>query len=416
MGGPGLEILHVDMDAFYAAVEVRADPGLAGCPVIVGGTGRRGVVASCSYEARAFGVHSAMPSTRARRLCPEAVFLPGDFGAYVEVSRQLHRVLGCFTPMVEGIALDEAFLDVAGAHRLFGSSRQIAQSIREQVLEDLGLGCSVGVGRSKLVAKLASRAAKPRATWGGTVPGPGVVVVEADAEAAFLHPLPVSAIWGVGPATATRLGRLGVTTVGQMASLPLASLVSLVGSAQGRILHELSRGHDRRPVEPNRVVKSVGHEETYANDHCQHATLRRQLVRLGDGVASRLRGAGLVGRTVTLKVRFADFSTITRAQTVTPAIDNGRDLARVGIALLDHVDVRPGVRLLGLSVSNLAAAASADGRAPVGLGPSGWAEVSAAVEAVRARFGPAAVAPASLVGSDGVEVKRPGDTQWGPGN
>jgi len=416
--GQALELLHVDMDAFYAAVEVREDPSLAGRPVIVGGAGPRGVVASCSYEARTHGVRSAMPSTRARWLCPDAVFLPGNYDAYREVSQHLHQLFNSYTPMVEGIALDEAFLDVSGVHRLFGSTLEIAQRIRAAVSQDLGLQCSVGVARSKLMAKLASRMAKPAATKAGTVPGPGVVVVEADAEQAFLHPLPVTAIWGVGPATAERLARLGVTTVGQLAALPMTSLVSALGSAHGRSLYDLSHGRDRRPVVPDRAVKSVGHEETYAVDHHLHDSLRRQVVRMGDAVASRLREAGLGGRTVTLKVRFADFSTITRSKTLAEPLDCARDIARTGGALLDLVDVSAGVRLLGISVSNLVTTGQAPSR-QLSLDevevPTGWMEASMAVDAVRARFGSDAVAPATLVGAEGIEVKRPGDTQWGPG-
>lgn len=428
--GETLELLHVDMDAFYAAVEVRADPSLTGRPVIVGGAGPRGVVASCSYEARAYGVRSAMPSARARWLCPPAVFLPGHYDAYAEVSQRLHQVLESFTPMVEGIALDEAFLDVSGAHRLFGSTVEIAQRIRSQVARELGLGCSVGVARSKLIAKLASCAAKPTATRAGTVPGHGVVVVDIDGEPAFLHPLPVSAIWGVGPATAGRLARLGVTTVGQLAALPRASLVSTLGSVHGQCLYDLSHGRDGRPVQPARGAKSVGHEETYAVDYHQHAPLRRQLLRLADAVGSRLRGARLAGRTVTLKVRFADFSTITRCRTLAAPVDGGRDIALIGMTLLDPIDVSAGVRLLGVSVSGLAGAgqaparqlslyevaAAGSGALPGGVASGGrpWADASAAVDVVRARFGAGALGPASLVGPGGIAVKRKGDTQWGP--
>ena len=407
-------ILHVDMDAFYASVEVLRDPSLAGRPVIVGGAGDRGVVASCSYEARAFGVRSAMPSARARRLCPAAVFVHGDMSRYVGYSHRIHEVFTSFTPLVEGISLDEAFLDVAGARRLFGSGEHIAALIRERVAAETGLHCSVGVAPSKLLAKLASRLAKPRASRAGIDPGPGVVVVRPGGELAFLHPLPVTDLWGVGPATAERLRSRGVRTVGDLAAVPRDSLIGWLGSANGSHLHELAWARDDRPVEPERATKSVGHEETFAVDLTDRAALHREVVRQADAVASRLREASLAGRTVTVKVRFNDFATITRSRTLPEPVDTGPDLAAVAGALLDGVDARAGVRLLGVSAGNLVPGGGAR-QLTLGEDEPSWTDASRAVDGVRARFGAAALGPATLLDGGGIRVRRPGDHQWGPG-
>jgi DNA polymerase-4 len=401
------------MDSFYAAVEVLVDPSLKGKPVIVGGAGSRGVVASCSYEARAYGIHSAMPSARARRLCPHAVFVHGHYDLYSDYSKRIHEVFESFTPLVEGIALDEAFLDVAGARRLFGPAPAIANMIRNRIRADLELDCSVGVGPTKLIAKLASKAAKPKASLKGPVLGPGVVVVNPGEELAFLHPLPVGALWGVGPATEQRLKRFGVATVGDLAKIPLEALVSSLGNALGRHLHDLSNGRDPRPVEPVRDTKSVGHEETYATDLAEPGELRREALRMADAVGSRLRAAGLAGRTVTVKVRFHDFETITRSHTLAAMVDTGHEIAQAAAMLLEQVDPTPGVRLLGVSVSNLAKGAARqltleDADAPA------WGDATKAVDEVRSRFGDTAVGPAALVGDQGLEVKRQGAQQWGP--
>ena len=404
------------MDAFFAAVEVLVDPSLAGKPLIVGGDGPRGVVASCSYEARSYGIHSAMPSVRARRLCPHAVFVHGRYDLYQEHSRKLHAVLTSFTPLVEGIALDEAFLDVTGARRLWGRGPQIAAAIRARVFEELGLWCSVGVAESKFLAKLASEAAKPRAGPPGSPPSPGrgVKVIEPEEELAFLHPLPVGALWGVGPATRRRLDRFGIRTVGDLAAMPLATLIGALGEAQGRHLHALAWARDDRAVEPDRAAKSVGHEETYAADHYTLATLRDEALRLSDAVANRLREAGVAGRTVTIKVRFASFQTITRSRTVPTPVDAGAAVARVALDLLDAVDPSPGVRLLGVSVSNLGPPPAEQLRLDEGDGADEPA-VARAVDEVRRRFGETAVGPATLLRRDGLAVKRRGDQQWGPG-
>ena len=406
------------MDAFFAAVEVLVEPSLAGKPVIVGGSGARGVVASCSYEARAYGIHSAMPSLRAKRLCPHAVFVHGRYDLYSEYSKRLHEVLASFTPLVEGIALDEAFLDVTGSRRLFGDGISIGHAIRERVQQELQLSCSVGVASCKLLAKLASEEAKPKASLQGPIPGAGVHVVEPGTELDFLHPLPVRALWGVGPATATRLTRFGVTTVGELAAVPLDSLVTALGSAAGRHLHELAWARDERPVEPDRETKSIGHEETYPHDHVEQAPLRKEALRMADAVASRLRQHNLTARTVTLKVRFHDFSTITRSHTFPAPVDTGPVLAQAAADLLAQVDVSAGVRLLGVSASNLVEDAARQltlDSVFEGDAAAGWDDASSAVDAIRARFGDEAVGPATSLGKGGLRVKRFGAQQWGPG-
>jgi DNA polymerase-4 len=451
------------MDAFFASVEVKDDPSLAGKPVIVGGSGRRGVVAACTYEARMYGVHSAMPSSVARRLCPEAVFLDGRFHRYTQESRSLHGVFQDFTPLVEGISLDEAFLDVTGSVHLFGDGARIGHEIRARVLGEMALACSVGVGRSKLMAKLASKAAKPRASRSGIEPGPGVVVVPADAELAFLHPMPVRALWGIGPVTERRLLALGVTTIGELAAVPADALQRYLGVAVGTHLSELARGRDDRPVVPVQEAKSIGHEETFSSDLWDAADLHRRLGRMVDASATALRAAERGARTVTVKLRFGDFTQITRSHTLDGPVDATPAIGAVAAALLDGVDLAKGVRLLGVSLSGLVEPGGGtqlrldldsgepeDGRAgPVGhrvghrgvdgpgaaggAGAAGgpgaalddagrtaerlqqtWGTVTEAVDAIRARYGGESVGPASLVTPDGLKVRRRGEAQWGP--
>jgi DNA polymerase-4 len=428
-------ILHVDMDAFFASVEILDRPELTGRPVVVGGTGGRGVVASCTYEARAFGVRSAMPMVRARQLCPDAVFLDGRHSRYAEVSTALRGVLERVTPLVEPIGLDEAFLEVTGARRLLGTPAAIAIGIRRAVREELRLECSVGVGRSKLIAKLASRAAKPLAERTGRRAGAGVQVVLPAEELAFLHPLPIESLWGVGPATAQRLRSLGVRTVGELSALPVETLVRRFGRAQGLHLAALARAEDDSPVVPDRPTKSIGHEETFRQDLFDGEELAAQLTRMAESVAAQLRRAGLVGRSVTVKVRYSDFKTVSRSHTLAFGADTTAALAAVGGALLRAVDLSPGVRLLGISASGLQPVGtghqlSFDFVAPSGEGPgtagelvqhatqaarlqASWQEISAAVDAIRERFGSASLAPLSRLDQQEADQRR-GDARWGP--
>ena len=351
--GDNRVILHVDMDAFFASVEVLDNPSLAGLPVIVGGSGARGVVAACTYEARMFGVHSAMPSAVARRLCPSAVFVDGRFHRYTEESKRLRSILESVTPLVEAISIDEAFLDVTGGRQLLGDGPTIAHLIRQRVSNELALSCSVGVGRSKLIAKLASKAAKPVADRNGIRPGRGVVVIPAGGELDFLHPLPVRALWGVGPVTGRRLGALGIATVGDIASLPAGALEQFLGSAAGAHLAALAAGMDPSPVVPDQAPKSIGHEETFAVDIWDLGQLHSRLLRMVDAAATNLRQAELGARTVSLKIKFADFTQITRAHSMDTPIDATRAIGAVAEALLDSVEMDQGVRLLGVSLAGL---------------------------------------------------------------
>lgn len=407
-------ILHVDMDAFFVSVELLERPELRGLPVVVGGAGDRGVVAAASYEARAHGVHSAMSSAMARRLCPHAVFLSGRHSRYAEVSAEVMEVFRGFTPLVEPLSLDEAFLDVAGAHRRLGPAAQIAESLRGSVLERTGLTCSVGVAGTKFVAKLASEAAKPRASVDGPVFGSGVVVVEPDATLGFLRPLPVQALWGVGPATLSRLSRLGVLTVGDLADLPVENLMAALGRGQGSHLHDLANGRDERVVETERVARSIGHEETFARDHHRRETLDRELVAFCDAVASRLRAGGVVARTVQLKVKFGDFHTITRSHSLDVPVDDAPALLACARSLLDQVDPSPGVRLLGVSVSGLSNLGSRQLTLDEAADGPGWEVASRAIDEIRERFGSGAIGPAVVSGPGGVRPKVRGDQQWGP--
>lgn len=403
-------ILHVDMDAFYASVELLRHPELRGRPVVVGGAGPRGVVAAASYEARHYGVHSAMPSSRARALCPHAVFLDGDHAHYAAVSGRLMEIYRSVTPLVEPLSLDEAFLDISGTRRLLGPPEEVAATLRRRVREAEDLSCSIGVAPNKFLAKLATNRAKPRASKEGPVEGSGVHLVPHGQELAFLHPLPVERLWGVGPATLTKLQRLGVTTVGQLARLDLGALTAALGPAAGAHLHALARGTDDRPVVPDQEPKSISHEETFPTDLTSMDQLRAEVVRLSDAVAARLRHHGFRGRTVQLKVRYRDFSTVTRSQTLDSPTDRGTDVLDTAWSMLLRLPVERGVRLVGVGMSKLVREPAqqqllfdeADGTA--------WDAANEAVDAIRSRFGSSLIGPARLAGRD----TTPGANQWGP--
>ncbi|MEE6260635.1 DNA polymerase IV [Plantactinospora sonchi] len=386
----GSPILHVDMDAFFVAVEVRRRPELRGRPVVVGGIGPRGVVSSASYEARAYGVRSAMPTARARALCPKAVFLPPDFTAVSAASRAVMEIFRDVTPLVEPLSVDEAFLDVAGARRLLGRPAAIARLIRSRVAEQERLTCSVGVAPTKFVAKLGSTRAKPD----------GLVVVPADRVLEFLHPLPVEALWGVGERAAETLRRLGLATVGAIAEAPIGMLRGSLGEAAAAHLHELSWGRDPRQVSPEHVEKSIGAEVTFDTDLADPETLRRALLALAEKVGVRLRRAGQVGRTVSIKVRYADFRTISRSRTLGGPTDVAREVFDTAWSLFAALHPGDRIRLVGVRVEGLSAADQTPRQLALGAPEHGWREAEAAADAAAARFGRSVVRPASLLRRD----------------
>ncbi len=380
-------ILHVDLDAFYASVEVLKDPSLAGRPVVVGGAGPRWVVMSASYEARAFGIRNAMPAVRARRLCPEAVFLPPDFEAYRSHSNRFREILLGVTPLVEPIALDEAFLDVGGAVMLFGPPEEIVARIRREVRSEVGVSCSVGVGPSKLVAKLASRQAKPD----------GLVLVRAGEVRGFLEPLPARAIWGIGEKTMETLSRLGVKTVGDLARTPPAVLARLIGEQHANDLIRLARGIDDRPVVAYEAPKSVSHEETFGSDLDAEEDLLREALALSGKVAARLREDGYRARTIVLKVRLANFTTLTRSRTLPAPTDVAFEIYRVACDLYRGLPgARRRVRLLGVQATGLVPA----GAEQLALLRGGRRrDLEVVVDRIERRFGRGAARPAALLES-----------------
>jgi DNA polymerase IV len=399
----GCHILHVDMDAFYASAEVRDQPELAGKPVIVGATASRGVVLSATYEARAFGVRSAMPVTQARRLCPHAIFVPPRHGVYAAASREIMRLFREVTPEVEPLSLDEAFLDVAGAIRRLGPPARIAALIRASVHGQQGLTCSVGVATCKFVAKLASTLSKPD----------GLCVVPAGQVLAFLHPLPVAALWGVGEQTGQALARLGLRTVGDIANTPVATLQRELGAAAGGHLHALAWGRDERPVVSRVADKSIGAEETFPADVDDPAVIRRELLRLSGRTARGLRAGGSVARTVVVKLRLANFKTITRSRTLPEPTDVARTIYDTACVLYDSsgLDSRARLRLVGVRATGLLPAASAATQLAFLEPPASWRDAERAVDRIAGRFGPDTVRPAALVHPD-----EPGQAAGPAGN
>ena len=385
----GCTVLHVDMDAFYASVSLIDRPELRGMPVIIGGGGGRGVVLSATYEARRFGVHSAMSMSRARRLCPQGVVVEPDHRRYAQVSANVMEVFRSVTPAVEPLSSDEAFLEVSGAMRRLGSPTRIAEHLRDRVADEQLITCSVGVASTKFVAKLASTRCKPD----------GLLVVPADETVAFLHPLPVGALWGVGERTEEQLARLGLRTVGDIAHTPEQTLRRAFGEAVGAHLHALSWGRDPRPVVPEAGEKSVGAEETFSRDVDDPQVVLREVLRLSERVAARLRAGGLAGRTVVLKVRFADFTTITRSRTLREATDLGRDVYGTARELWQALRLdRARIRLVGVRVENLVDADRQHHQLTLDERPEGWRHAELAVDRASVRFGAGAVRPATLLG------------------
>ncbi len=393
--GANRAILHADLDCFFASVEVLDNPRLAGLPVIVGGTGPRGVVNSASYEARIFGIRSAMPTTKARQLCPRGVFLDGNYSRYAEISIRFHAVLRSFTDEIQTVGLDEAFMDVSGSLRLFGPPQAIAAEIRRSVWKELGLSVCVGVGTTKQVAKLASRRAKP-AISGGIVEVPkGVVVVWPGGEQEFLDPISVRELWGVGPKTYQRLRSVGVERIGDLLRIPDATLTSIFGKATPH-LRLLASGGDSDSVTSGSRRKSIGHDQTYPADLYEMSQVDHELVMLAESVANRMRKNKAAARTITLKIRFGDFHTITRSVTLSSATDSGVEILGHLRQLFPKGSNDHGIRLLGVAMSNLKKEGAEQLMLDDEQGQRGMA-LSQSVAKIKERFGTGAILPASLI-------------------
>jgi DNA polymerase IV len=393
----GCHILHIDMDAFYASVEIRDRPQIGAQPVIVGHTGGRGVVLSANYIARGFGVRSAMPISRAQRLCPHAVFVPPRHSLYSAVSREVMAIFRAVTPAVEPLSLDEAFLDVAGAVRRLGSPAAIGRLIRRQVRDELGITCSVGVASTKFVAKLASVHCKPD----------GLLVIPADGVLDFLHPLPVSALWGVGARTGTVLARLGLRTVADLANTPASTLERELGAAAAAHLSALAWGRDERKVVTGAHDKSIGAEETFGTDVGDADMIRRELLRLASRTARGLRSSGYVARTISVKLRRADFKTITRSRTLPEPTDVARTVYATACELYAASGWADGVllRLVGVRASGLSAASEAGTQLALGERADVWRDAESTMDKITRRFGSGALRPGSLVAR--VDQERP---------
>ena len=380
------KILHVDMDAFFASVEERDNPALKGKAVVVG-TGVRGVVSAANYEARKFGIHAAMPVGRAKRLAPHAIFVPPNMSRYSEVSSHIMEIFRSVTPLVEPLSLDEAFLDVTGAKRLLGDGREIAKQIRAKVEASEGITCSVGIATTKFIAKLASGRCKPN----------GMLEIAEDRVLEFLHPLPVNAIWGVGPKTNEELQKLGLRTVADIANTPRQTLIRALGEAAGASLYELSWGRDYRDVEPEEVDKSISAAETFDTDTEDQEIVLRELLRLTEKATYRMREKDFSARTISIKVRFADFKTISRSKTVPLAISATHEVFEVVKALFLGLKLdRARIRLVGVSLDGLEDGIDASEQLVLGERENGWRQATAAMDKASARFGQGSVRPARL--------------------